>query len=267
MFSCEYLLLIIITPVSIFYFESQGSVHMVRKRDSNVGGTARWHNLSTEKKLELRGLPKHLVVLCTLPIVGNLIRVCAGIDEEEEKESPLTGMFGSGDLNVSRRGGNNIILSTRENNQFVRGQHLDSSRERPNAPTHIRINNFLEKEKRRGYYEAHYAMKSIHLDRIDDITYVNELKNEIEIMRRLDHPHLAKLIETYEDKREMFLILELCSGGDLYSRDPYTEDQAARIVGSILSAVDFMHQHDIIHRDLKYENILFANPTPTAEIK
>jgi len=97
--------------------------------------------------------------------------------------------------------------------------------------------------------------------------YVNELKNEIEIMKRLDHPHISKLVETYEDQGNMYLILELCSGGDLYSRDPYTEDQAARIIGSILSAVDFMHSHGIIHRDLKYENILFATPSPTAEIK
>jgi serine/threonine protein kinase len=61
--------------------------------------------------------------------------------------------------------------------------------------------------------------------------------------------------------------MELCSGGDLYSRDPYTEDEAARIVGSILSAVSFMHHKKIVHRDLKYENILFANSSPMAEIK
>jgi calcium-dependent protein kinase len=64
-----------------------------------------------------------------------------------------------------------------------------------------------------------------------------------------------------------FLSQELCSGGDLYSRDPYTEEEAARITSSILSAVSYMHSKGIIHRDLKYENILFIDNDPRAEIK
>lgn len=61
--------------------------------------------------------------------------------------------------------------------------------------------------------------------------------------------------------------MEVCSGGDLYARDPYTEEEAARIVSSILSAVSYMHSKNFAHRDLKYENILFVNESPTAEIK
>jgi calcium-dependent protein kinase len=64
-----------------------------------------------------------------------------------------------------------------------------------------------------------------------------------------------------------FLSQELCSGGDLYSRDPYTEEESARITSSILSAVSYMHSKGIIHRDLKYENILFVDNNPRAEIK
>ena len=61
--------------------------------------------------------------------------------------------------------------------------------------------------------------------------------------------------------------MELCSGGDLYTRDPYTQEEAARIVSSIMSAVAYMHRKHICHRDLKYENILFVNESPRAEIK
>ncbi len=230
---------------------------MVKKRDSNVGGTARWHNLSDRKKLELKGVHPTLVVAATLPIIGDFVKQCVGLDEQEKENAVVVGTFGQGidSLNVSRRA--EIKLSTRE----------DSFRMNPNAPAHIRINTYLEKEKARGKYEAYYALKSIHLNKVQDPVFVNELKNEIEVMKRLDHAHLSRLIETYEDKGQLYLVLELCSGGDLYSRDPYTEDQAARIVGSILSAVDFMHSHGIVHRDLKYENILFANPSATAEIK
>lgn len=61
--------------------------------------------------------------------------------------------------------------------------------------------------------------------------------------------------------------MDLCEGGDLYARDPYTEDEAARIVGAILSAVAFMHSHGVLHRDLKFENVLFVSQDPPSEIK
>ena len=82
-----------------------------------------------------------------------------------------------------------------------------------------------------------------------------------------DHPHIVRPIETFVYRNALHIVMELCSGGDLYSRDPYIEDEAARIVGSILSAVSFMHDKQIVHRDLKYENILFVNDDPRAEIK
>jgi serine/threonine protein kinase len=50
--------------------------------------------------------------------------------------------------------------------------------------------------------------------------------------------------------------MELCSGGDLYSRDPYTEEEAARIISSILSAVSYMHQQGIVHRYVSTLHVL-----------
>ena len=61
--------------------------------------------------------------------------------------------------------------------------------------------------------------------------------------------------------------MEECSGGDLYSRDPYTQDQAARIVASILSALQYMHSLNVCHRDLKFENILFVDNSTNATVK
>jgi len=74
-------------------------------------------------------------------------------------------------------------------------------------------------------------------------------------------------METFEWHDRLYLVLEICSGGDLYTRDPYSEEQAAKIVRSLLSAVAYLHDHDIIHRDLKFENIMFSDPRPEAEIK
>lgn len=63
------------------------------------------------------------------------------------------------------------------------------------------------------------------------------------------------------------LTIYISSGGDLYARDPYTEAEAARILSSILSAVAYMHSRNFVHRDLKFENVLFANTSPMSEIK
>ena len=102
-------------------------------------------------------------------------------------------------------------------------------------------------------------MKTIRLNRIKMEGCVEELRNEIAIMRDLDHPHIVRAIETFEWKGEISIVMELCSGGDLYDRDPYTEAEAARIINSVLGAVAHMHSRNIIHRDLKFENILGPN--------
>jgi calcium-dependent protein kinase len=93
-----------------------------------------------------------------------------------------------------------------------------------------------------------YAMKSIHLNRITDETFIDELQNEIEILKQLDHPHIVRLIETFNHRNQVFMVMELCTGGDLYTRDPYTEEEAARIISSVLSAVSYMHLKGIVHR-------------------
>lgn len=55
------------------------------------------------------------------------------------------------------------------------------------------------------------------------------------------------------------MVLELCAGGDLYARNPYTEINAANVAKQILSAVNYMHKRNVIHRDLKFENCMFES--------
>jgi serine/threonine protein kinase len=111
-----------------------------------------------------------------------------------------------------------------------------------------------------------YALKSIQLDRVST-AFVEELKNEINILKAMDHPNIVKLQEVFSHKKQIYLILELCDGGDLYTRLPYTEKDSAYITGKLLSAIKYMHDHGIVHRDLKFENIMFENKGPHAEIK
>jgi serine/threonine protein kinase len=113
----------------------------------------------------------------------------------------------------------------------------------------------------------YFALKSLHLDRCSNRQLQNELLNEVAILRELDHAHIARAIETFAFDGQLYICLEMFSGGDLYSRDPYTEEEAARILGDILSAVSYLHARGIIHRDLKFENIMFVDQRPEAEVK
>jgi len=105
-------------------------------------------------------------------------------------------------------------------------------------------------ENRRPVKKKFYALKTVQDGKRNGI-FLDELRNEINILKTLDHPNIVKPFEVFICKRKLFLVMELCSGGDLYSRSPYTEEQAASIVKKIVSAVNCMHQNGIVHRDRK----------------
>eukprot|EP00928_Gymnodinium_smaydae_P011936 TRINITY_DN14364_c0_g1_i1.p1 TRINITY_DN14364_c0_g1~~TRINITY_DN14364_c0_g1_i1.p1 ORF type:complete len:607 (+),score=147.24 TRINITY_DN14364_c0_g1_i1:521-2341(+) len=89
-----------------------------------------------------------------------------------------------------------------------------------------------------------------------------KLKEEIEIMRLLDHPHIVRLVESFEDRRTIYLVMELCEGGELFdrlSRGALTERIASTCIRHMLLAVNYLHQNLIVHRDLKPENWLLAS--------
>lgn len=85
----------------------------------------------------------------------------------------------------------------------------------------------------------------------------------------MDHMNIIKAYETFQDKtsKKLMIVMELCTGGDLYERMPYSEQQAATITKQILSAVSYMHKRNIVHRDIKMENLLFESKHPSALVK
>lgn len=115
-------------------------------------------------------------------------------------------------------------------------------------------------------HSEQYAIKSIQL-RLVQQSYLDELRNEIEVLRSLDHPNIVKAYEVYETKRNIYVVMQYCSGGDLYARAPYTEDAAATLMSQLCSAIAHMHKHDVVHRDIKCENIMFESKDPLAQIK
>merc|ERR1719460_188504 len=104
------------------------------------------------------------------------------------------------------------------------------------------------------------AIKTIPKKGMPDIA---RFAQEIEVMQVLDHPNIVKLYETYEDSKNVYLVMECCTGGELFDRiiaaKFFLERSAAHVVKQILTGVYYMHNNFIAHRDLKPENFLLAN--------
>lgn len=92
------------------------------------------------------------------------------------------------------------------------------------------------------------------------------LRKEVNIMARLDHPNIIKLVDAFEDRKYLVIISELCTGGELYdhliSAETYTQQVAASVFKQMVLAVNFCHQHGIVHRDLKLENFIITDYDP-----
>eukprot|EP00913_Durusdinium_trenchii_P014653 g13747.t1 len=83
--------------------------------------------------------------------------------------------------------------------------------------------------------------------------HVVRFQQEIAIMKSMDHPNIIKLYETFEDRKHIYLAMELCTGGRVWG----VPKDAAIVVQQMLSAVFYMHKRQVCHRDLKPENFLF----------
>lgn len=97
----------------------------------------------------------------------------------------------------------------------------------------------------------------------EDLAHVMD---EVDMLKKLDHPNIVEYFETYDDTHYLYLVMELCTGGELFdSQDryiknnkPYTEGRAAEVIYKCLSALQHCHALGITHRDIKPENIMYG---------
>ncbi|XP_065066940.1 calcium/calmodulin-dependent protein kinase type 1D-like isoform X1 [Rhopilema esculentum] len=113
-----------------------------------------------------------------------------------------------------------------------------------------------------------YAVKCIKRKEIEGRE--DALENEIEIHKKIKHPNVVELVQLYDNKDALFIIMELVSGGELFDRivekGSYTEQDASGIIKQVLEGVFYLHSIDIVHRDLKPENLLFHDSSENARI-
>eukprot|EP01084_Bolivina_argentea_P029435 54664_1 len=90
------------------------------------------------------------------------------------------------------------------------------------------------------------------------------LKDEIRILKSLEFPYIIDMIDCFDNTNQIYLILELCEGGDLFAqmlRQPnrrFNEERSALIAYIIAQTLKYLHEHFVVHRDLKPENVLFT---------
>jgi len=88
-----------------------------------------------------------------------------------------------------------------------------------------------------------------------------QLESEVEIFLVMDHPHVTRLYDVYEEAHTLNMVMECMEGGELFDRvtelKQFSERDAADSVWQMLLALNYLHSHGMVHRDLKLENFLY----------
>ncbi|KAJ9693889.1 hypothetical protein PVL29_009718 [Vitis rotundifolia] len=128
---------------------------------------------------------------------------------------------------------------------------------------------FLCVEKETG---KEYACKSIAKRKLLTRDDIEDVRREIQIMHHLaGHSNIISIKGAYEDAVAVHLVMELCTGGELFDRivkrGHYTERKAAQLARTIIGVVEACHSLGVMHRDLKPENFLFVNEQEESPLK
>jgi serine/threonine protein kinase len=95
----------------------------------------------------------------------------------------------------------------------------------------------------------------------------DKIRKEIRALKLLNHRNVVKIYDSFQEHGQIYIVTDLYVGGNLASRLPYTEQEAARIVMQLLSGVKYLHDQDIVHTALSMETVLFNSGSDDAEIK
>lgn len=103
-----------------------------------------------------------------------------------------------------------------------------------------------------------YALKNINKRRCKGKEHI--IENEVAILRRVNHPNIILLVEEFDTKDSLYLVMEYVKGGDLFDdialSTKYTERDASSMINNLVHALKYLHNLRIVHRDVKPENLL-----------
>lgn len=112
----------------------------------------------------------------------------------------------------------------------------------------------------RHFPKQRFAVKAINFAGIPSGKR-QQLQSEVEVFLQMDHPHLARLMDVYESNEHLDLVMDCIEGGDLLKRIKqkmrFPESDAAEATYQMLLALNYIHQHGIMHGDIKMENFMY----------
>lgn len=104
------------------------------------------------------------------------------------------------------------------------------------------------------------AIKSMNKQFLNDERSKRKVMQEVSIIKRTRHPNVVKLYETFESEKHILFSMEMCAGGDLLNyvrkRRKLKEPVAKILFKQIIEAIGYIHTRNIVHRDIKLDNIL-----------
>ena len=115
-----------------------------------------------------------------------------------------------------------------------------------------------------------YAIKKISKEKLREED-VKSIYDEVAILQHLNHPHIIRLHDFFDEDQFYYLVMERVTGGELFDRiierQYYNENEARKVCKILLDAVAYMHNQGIAHRDLKPENLLLVEKGNDSLIK
>lgn len=127
-------------------------------------------------------------------------------------------------------------------------------------------------ECRNKYTHRVYAAKKYRKKLMQGLEKM--LQNEFLVLRlvSMTHPNILSLIDYFETKDSFYLVTDLAKGSDLFQRLDHCpgfklpEEDTMEITAGLVSAVSYLHEHNIVHRDVKAENLLFTDTQSNSAI-
>ncbi|AES81181.1 putative protein kinase CAMK-CDPK family [Medicago truncatula] len=129
------------------------------------------------------------------------------------------------------------------------------------------------KGKKGSFKGLDVAVKVIPKSKMTTAIAIEDVRREVKILRALTgHKNLVQFYEAYEDEENVYVVMELCKGGELLDKilsrgGKYPEEDARVVLIQILSVVAYCHLQGVVHRDLKPENFLFSSEDENSTLK
>ena len=107
-----------------------------------------------------------------------------------------------------------------------------------------------------------YVMKIMSKREINDDDMKDQIETEIHILKELDHPNVVKMVDFFEDKKYLYVVMEYMIKGDMADfiqeskYELFEESEAKKYMRHIASGIAYLHSKGVVHRDIKLENLL-----------